>query len=190
MIKYPTKKTTVVNHSNSSGKLGMSLEEDINQTNTYYLTYGLANVHKKPTPVQVVTVNYPARNKAKIVEAYYKKPSTTDYNGVYQGYALDFEAKETNHVSLFSLKNIHQHQLEHLEDVQRHGAIAFLIIRFSRYNETYLLFYHQLEAFLKNNQRKSIPRTYLQEHAALISYSLTPPVDYLPVIKEALKNKE
>ncbi len=189
MIKYPTKKTTPLKQTNFNGKLGMSLEEDINQTNTYYLTYGLANIHKKPTPVQVVSVNYPARNKAKIVEAYYKKPSTTDYNGVYKGFALDFEAKETNHVSLFSLNYIHQHQLEHLKDVSNHGAIAFLIIRFSRYNETYLLFYQQLASFLQNNQRKSIPRSYFQEHAVLISYSLTPPVDYLPIIEQALKTR-
>ncbi len=189
MIKYPTKKTAYTNTSTNHGKLGMSLEEDINQTNAFYLIMGRANIHKKPTPIQVVSVSYPARNKAKIIEAYYQKPSTTDYNGVYKGYALDFEAKETNHPTYFSLKNIHEHQLQHLKDVQQHGAIAFLIIRFSRYNETYLIFYQQVESFMQTHQRKSIPRSYLQQSATLIPYSLTPPVDYLSVIDRTIQTR-
>jgi recombination protein U len=182
MINYPTRKKSAANSTFNNAKLGMSLEEDINQTNAYYLVHKLANVHKKPTPIQVVSVSYPARNKAKITEAYYKTPSTTDYNGVYKGYALDFEAKETKSKTAFSLKNIHQHQIDHLKDVSEHGAISFLIIRFSSYNETYLLYYDQLETFLKNNTRHSIPRSFFVEHALLIPYSLTPPVDYLSFI--------
>lgn len=182
MVNYPTRKKRIATSTSTSSNLGMSLEEDINQTNAYYLMHKMANVHKKPTPIQVVSVAYPARNKAKITEAYYKTPSTTDYNGVYQGYALDFEAKETKNKTAFALSNIHQHQLDHLKDVSNHGAIAFLIIRFSSYNETYLLYYRQLESFLATHTRKSIPRAYFVEHAQLIPYSLTPPVDYLSVL--------
>jgi recombination protein U len=182
MVNYPNKKNRTTNSTFSSSNLGMSLEEDINQSNAYYLVHGIANVHKKPTPIQVVSVAYPARNKAKITEAYYKTPSTTDYNGVYKGYALDFEAKQTKNKTAFSLKNIHQHQIDHLCDVSNHGAIAFLIIRFSMFNETYLLYYEQLEAFIKNNTRASIPRAYFIKYAQLIPYSLTPPVDYLSMI--------
>jgi recombination protein U len=48
------------------GKRGMNFEAEINATNTYYLMHGLAVIHKKPTPVQIVKVDYPKRSRAKI----------------------------------------------------------------------------------------------------------------------------
>lgn len=41
------------------GKRGMSLEDDLNDTIAYYLTHEIAVIHKKPTPVQIVSVDYP-----------------------------------------------------------------------------------------------------------------------------------
>ncbi|MEJ7548018.1 Holliday junction resolvase RecU, partial [Staphylococcus hominis] len=89
------------------GGRGMSLEKDIEQSNTFYLKSGIAVIHKKPTPVQIVNVHYPKRSKAVINEAYFRTPSTTDYNGVYNGYYIDFEAKETKNKTSFPLNNIH-----------------------------------------------------------------------------------
>ena len=83
---------------------GMTLEEDINASNEYYLTNQIAVIHKKPTPVQIVHVDYPHRSQAVIREAYFKIPSTTDYNGVYKGKYIDFEAKETKSETSFPLK--------------------------------------------------------------------------------------
>ncbi|MFZ0474539.1 MAG: Holliday junction resolvase RecU, partial [Halobacillus sp.] len=71
------KKTTFSNR-------GMTLEEDISVTNKYYLESQIAVVHKKPTPVQIVNVDYPKRSAAVIKEAYFKQASTTDFNGVYR----------------------------------------------------------------------------------------------------------
>jgi hypothetical protein len=45
---------------------GMTLEEDINETNEFYLEHGIASIHKKPTPVQIVQVDYPKRSAAVI----------------------------------------------------------------------------------------------------------------------------
>ncbi|MFG6257628.1 Holliday junction resolvase RecU, partial [Staphylococcus epidermidis] len=83
------------------GGRGMTLEKDIEQSNTFYLKSGIAVIHKKPTPVQIVNVHYPKRSKAVINEAYFRTPSTTDYNGVYNGYYIDFEAKETKNKTSF-----------------------------------------------------------------------------------------
>ena len=104
MINYPNGKKYNNNHNNTSASnRGMALEDDINATNKYYLETDIANIHKKPTPIQIVHVDYPARNMAKITEAYFKVPSTTDYNGVYRGKAIDFEAKECASKTAFPL---------------------------------------------------------------------------------------
>src|SRR5699024_9971007 len=47
------------------GSRGMTLEKDLDFANSYYLEHGRAVIHKKPTPVQIVNVDYPSRNKAK-----------------------------------------------------------------------------------------------------------------------------
>src|SRR5690554_2950891 len=90
-------------HKQSYSNRGMSLEEDINVTNQYYLTHDICVIHKKPTPVQIVKVDYPKRSAAVIKEAYFKQASTTDYNGLYKGHYLDFEAKETRNKTSFPL---------------------------------------------------------------------------------------
>ena len=188
MINYPNRKQNSNNpiKVKSHSYRGANLEEDLNQTNQYYLDLNKANIHKKPTPIMVVKVDYPSRNKAKIVEAYYKTPSTTDYNGIYRSKAIDFEAKETKSETAFPLKNIHPHQLEHMRNVEYHGGVSFLIIRFVYYNETYLLYIKDLDHFIQLNDRKSIPYTWIKENAYLIPFSLTPPIHYLNVLDETL----
>ena len=128
MINYPIKRKSLVKTTNYAN-LGMTLESDIEATNTYYLNHGIAVIHKKPTPVQVVNVSYPARNKAKITEAKFKTPSTTDFNGVYKGYYIDFDAKETNSTTSMPLKNVHPHQIEHLKNVSYMSAAKSIATR-------------------------------------------------------------
>lgn len=184
MVNYPTKKKTI--HpilQASTSKRGMNLEEDLNQTNQYYLDHDIAIIHKKPTPITVVSVHYPSRSQAKITEAYYKVASTTDYNGVFKGIAIDFEAKETQSKTAFSLSNIHDHQIKHMQSVFRHHGIAFLIVRFTSLNETYLLYIEDLIEFVKLNTRKSIPLSFFKDKGHTIDYHYLKPVDYLKVIQ-------
>jgi len=74
----------------------MELEEDINFANKYYLNNDIAVIHKKPIPIQIVEVNYPSRSSAMITKAFYKTPSTTDYNGLWNGKYIDFDKLAAN----------------------------------------------------------------------------------------------
>ncbi len=190
-MNYPNgdKKSPVVNRTpnHSYSNRGMTLEEDINVTNEYYLATNKANVHKKPTPIQIVKVHYPKRSAAVITEAYFQEKSTTDYNGVYRGKYLDFEAKETKNKTLFPLTNFHDHQFQHMESVLDHGGISFVIIRFTQYHETYLLTANILLEHWKqmlDGGRKSLPYRYIQEKGYLIPFKYQARVDYLKVIDQ------
>lgn len=187
-MNYPNKKKAV-RRKNNYANLGMTLESDIDLTNQYYLTHQIAVIHKKPTPIQVVDVSYPARNKAKIVEAYYRTPSTTDFNGIYKGKYIDFDAKETKSKTSFPFANIHAHQVEHLAEVDAHGGIAFLIIGWSHYKKYFLLSIKDLlplwEDSLKGG-RKSIPYKFFLDHCYEIPFGYQPRLDYLKVIDQLL----
>ncbi|WP_411841831.1 Holliday junction resolvase RecU [Salinicoccus sp. HZC-1] len=169
------------------GSRGMTLEKDLDLANRYYLERGRAVIHKKPTPVQIVNVDYPSRNKAKISEAYFKVPSTSDYNGLYRGKYIDFEAKETRNKSRFPFINIHEHQVEHMNQCYTHGGIVFIIIKFSMYDETYLLpfekFLHYWESFL-NDGRKSIRYTDVRTDSITLKTGINPRIDYLAAVDE------
>lgn len=187
LVNYPngmkTRKQTNITHGNR----GMSLEHDINETNQYYLTNNIAVIYKKPTPITVVKVDFKSRIDAVIKEAYYKTPSTTDYNGIYKGKYIDFEAKETKNTSFFPLSNIHPHQIEHLKKIEEHGGIGFLIVRFSNLNLTYFLDSSKLMSFLSHETRKSIPVSYFEKEGKRIEVKYAPRLDYLKILESIWK---
>lgn len=184
-LNFPNGFKVKVNKNINKANLGMDLETMINESNEFYLAVDKAIIHKKPTPIQIVKVNYPARNKAVITEAYYKTPSTTDYNGIYRGKYIDFEAKENHNKTLFPLANVHPHQVNHLKNIVRHGGIGFLIVAWNEYNEYYLL---PLDIFLKywehQENRKSIPYSTFKNEAFLIKEGFQPRLNYLSVVDE------
>lgn len=188
MINYPnSKKKYTKSTSQTTQQRGMSLEEDLNRTNDYYRFKDLAVVHKKPTPIQIVSVDYPSRNRAKITEAYFRQASTTDYFGVYKGYALDFEAKETKNKTLFPLTLLHDHQYDHLVHVTKHGALAFLIIRFYTLNETYLLLAKDLIQYRMEHTVRSLPISWIRSMGYEVHAHYQIPCDYLKVIDHIVK---
>lgn len=168
---------------------GMLFEEALNTSNEYYRLNDIAHIYKKPTPVQVVKVDYPSRNKAKIVEAYYKTPSTTDYNGIYKGKYIDYEAKETNNLS-FSFKHISSHQIEHLKNIDKHGGIAFIIIYYRRVEKVVLI---DIKDFMKlynlglEDEEKSIKYLKALEIGKEVNLKYSPPIDYLKALDEFYK---
>ncbi|MDR4948368.1 Holliday junction resolvase RecU [Neobacillus cucumis] len=178
----PDKKRKNGSYSNR----GMTLEEDLNETNQYYRERKIAVIHKKPTPVQIVQVDYPNRSAAVIKEAYFKLASTTDYNGVYKGKYIDFEAKETQNPTSFPLKNFHQHQIQHMEEVLNQGGICFVILRFTKFEQVYLLEAQHLLTYwerMKNGGRKSITKEEIEQKGHYIPLGFQPRIDYIKIIE-------
>ncbi|MGV3243950.1 Holliday junction resolvase RecU [Staphylococcus sp. 11261D007BR] len=171
------------------GGRGMSLEKDIEHANRFYRRNARAVIHKKPTPVQIVQVDYPKRSKAVIKEAYFRTPSTTDYNGVYKGVYVDFEAKETKNKTSFPLQNIHEHQVEHMEQVAQQGGCVFLMLRFVSLDEVYLLPFKHFTKFWKrynDDQKKSISVEEIRENSYYIPYQYQPRLDYLKAVDKLI----
>lgn len=191
LVKYPDGSVREIDEKKkkkekdfTKSNLGNDFETEINESNDYYRLKQIAVVHKKPTPVQIVKVDYPARNKAKIVEAYYKTPSTTDYNGIYKEKYIDFEAKSCRELN-FSFERIYDHQIRHLEQIDKMGGISFLIIEFSSIDEVYILpaklLVEKYEESLKGG-RKSIPYDYIKDNGVLVERGFAPRLAYLKAV--------
>ena len=165
----------------SAANRGMSLEEDINLSNEYYRDMGIALINKRPTPINIVKVDY--SKGARITDAYFEKQSTTDYNGVYKGKYIDFEAKNTKSETSFPLSNISEHQIIHLKNVIKHGGIAFFIICFQIKNEVYLLDASFVIEFYEKGGRKSIPYSVFKEKGVLIKQDYTPRLHYIDAVE-------
>ena len=192
MIKYPGGQSFIEENKKSSPKKekktllsaknrGMSLENDINISNEYYIEQDIAVITKRPTPINVVKVDY--SKGALITQAYFETQSTTDYNGVFQGRYLDFEAKSTKNNTSFPLSNITEHQIIHLERVLHHGGIAFFIIEFVNLNEYYLLDAKYVIDYYRNGKRKSIPYEEFKKVGHLITQGVRPRLHYLDIVK-------
>lgn len=170
----------------SHGNRGMNLEQDINLSNDYYRVNSLCLITKRPTPINVVEVDY--THGCTITNAYFEKQSTTDYNGVYKGKYIDFEAKSTQKVTSFPLSNISPHQITHLKNVIKNGGIAFFIIEFAKLNEVYLLDAKYVIHFYEHGERKSIPYEDVKINGHKIKIGFSPRLDYLEIIDKIYMN--
>ena len=186
--KKPNKscKFSLKSSSFSHGNRGMNLEEDINLSNEFYKQNNMCLITKRPTPINVVQVDY--SKGAIITNAYFEKQSTTDYNGVYRGHYIDFEAKSTIKKTSFPLANISKHQIEHLKRVLEHGGIAFFIVEFALLEKVYLIDASYVINFYENGDRKSIPYNAFLENGHEIKKGYAPRLDYLSIIKEIYVN--
>ncbi|WP_416349618.1 Holliday junction resolvase RecU [Mammaliicoccus lentus] len=193
-VSKNTSKVSRQNQTNYSkiqyGKRGMNLEEEIDKSNQFYRLEEIAVIHKKPTPVQIVDVDYPKRQKAVIKEAYFRKPSTTDYNGIYQGYYIDFEAKETKNKTSFPLNNIHDHQVSHMNQILKQKGICFLLIKFSYHDSVFLLPFRKFMVYwdrYKSGGKKSITKQEIERDGYLIPYQYRPRIDYIKIVDQLIK---
>lgn len=129
---------------NSRGLRGSTLEDMINHTNEYYREKGLALVQKIPTPITPIRID---KDSSQITLAYFEKDSTVDYIGVVQGVPVCFDAKECA-TDTFSLRNIHEHQINFMRDFETQEGVSFLVVMFTSRNELYYMRFAELERFL------------------------------------------
>ena len=185
-IKAPTaplkekKPVKAKRHIVSAANRGMVLENELNDSCLYYREKGMALIYKRPTPINIVKVDY--SHGATITQAYFETQSTTDYNGVYKGKYLDFEAKSTKSKTSLPLNNIAPQQVDHLEEVIRQGGIAFFIISIDLLNEVYLIDAKYISEFYRNKPRASIPVSEIKEKGHLIKEGYHPRLDFLPLV--------
>ena len=179
---YPGNSNRTYNKEISYKNRGMDLEYLIEQANDYYIANDLAYIYKKPTPIGVTKVSYQNGGK-RINDGYYKMPSTLDFNGLYKGKYIEFDAKVTENKTSFPISNVHDHQIKHIRNINNHGGIVFLIIQM---NEKYFLLPGEVFLnFIDNETRKSIPYEYLCENAFQIKITLKG-LDYLNVVDELI----
>ncbi len=166
----------------SSANRGMNLESEINLSNAYYKDKDICLITKRPTPINIVKVDY--SKGAKITHAYFEEQSTTDYNGVYRSRYIDFEAKNTKNKTSFPLSNITPNQIDHLKRVIAHGGIAFFIVSFESLNKVYLLDAQYVIDFYENGERKSIPVDCFNENGIEIKQGFNPRLDYIDAVNK------
>lgn len=179
-MKYPSniKKNTKTHIL--YGNRGMDLENSINLANDYYANNDIAFIYKKPTPIGIVDTGYENNNYI-IKKAYFKEPSTLDYNGLYKGKYIEFEAKETKNKTSFPLANIHEHQIKHIRNILRHNGIVFLIIKIN--NNVYLLKGMDFINYIDEHSRKSIEFNYINENGYIIKETFNG-LNYLEIVNK------
>ena len=169
------------------GLRGSVLEEMINRTNEVYEEKGIALIQKIPTPITPIEMN----SKKQITLAYFDKKSTVDYIGVVQGIPVCFDAKECA-VDTFSLQNIHEHQVNFMEEFEKQKGIAFFLIYYTHRDLFYYLPYEMLKFFwdrAMSGGRKSFrieelnPDYYLPKKNGIL-------VPYLDILSKDLEDRD
>lgn len=155
---------------------GMQLEHEIESSNRAYMLKGIAVIQKVATPFK------PLRDKqgnfSRLIPA---EKSTVDFIGCLNGRALAFDAKETKRPSL-PLANVHEHQTHYLLRYRDCGGHAFLLVRFVKERETFILPIKEFKKWVDsvpNGGRKSIPYTWFCENCETVRSKNGIMLDYL-----------
>ncbi|PEP96783.1 Holliday junction resolvase RecU [Bacillus wiedmannii] len=167
------------------GNRGMAFEKLINLSNEMYQREGVALINKRATPVKVLK-----SAGGRVLSGYYEAKSTVDYDGVYKGRAIAFEAKSTENPTRLDLKNIAQHQLDYLEKAEKMGAICFFLIEFSKDKSVFAVPLSVIQSYVRISHqpkgKKSIPRADFDIYGYLVEQTERALVDYLKYVDEAV----
>lgn len=170
------------------GLRGSTLEDMVNRTNDKYREKGLALIQKIPTPITPINIDKSTRH---ITLAYFDQKSTVDYIGAVQGIPVCFDAKESA-TTTFSLQNIHEHQVQFMEDFEKQQGIAFFLIYYTSEDLLYYLRFSDLKVFwdrARNGGRKSFRFDELNP-GYIIPKKKGVLVPYLDMIQKDLDERE
>lgn len=122
---------------------GTELEQIIEIANSQYRNKQIACINKVPTPTKILSNG----------KGFYSQKSTVDFAGtVIGGKFVCFDAKQTNQLNRFPLENIHDHQMEYMQEITWLGGIAFIIIYFKKLDEFYRLDFQYLKDYWNEYQ--------------------------------------
>ncbi len=182
---YPNNSKKVYNPNVCYDNRGMDLEYLINMACNFYIEKDIAYIYKKPTPIKIVKTSYNNAGK-RITDAFFELPSTLDFNGIYKGYYIEFDAKKTQNKTSFPLNNISKHQIKHIYNINNHGGIVFLIIEINQ--EYYVLEGTILLSFIKNETRKSIPYDFIKVKGHKIKLTING-LDFINIVDELIRRQ-
>lgn len=166
------------------GKRGQAFENLIDYTNNVYRNKGIALINKRPTPMKII-----GKTRGHQHICTFAEKSTVDYDGIYRGRAIVFEAKSVN-LKRLPLDVIPGHQASYLKKADAQGAISFLIVEIRPMREVYLVTNNMLQKYIREAEkggRKSIPLDDLEVYAELVDQGNGIPLDYLSVVDKLIE---
>lgn len=164
---------------------GQYFEKLIDRSSDDYSKMGLAKIEKRATPMVIIK-----RKPNGMFLCSFGKKSTVDYEGIYRSRSLQFEAKvvEEGDGTALRLRNIKDHQYDHLVECALYGAVCFLIVYFIQNDKIYVYPLERLKQAYRAAEeggRKSIPLAEFEQHGYEVKAGRVP-VDYLVAVDAML----
>ncbi|MCT4786599.1 Holliday junction resolvase RecU [Exiguobacterium aestuarii] len=164
--------------------LGKYLERLVIQSNRVYLLRQEAVIHQAHPEVKTI----------KGLKPFYNSKAGLDFYGVYDGKYITFDTKETGSKTSFPLENIKDHQYGTLINTEKQNGIAFFLVRFNYFGETYFLNAEQARRWWEQqnekNGRKSIPYKWFLENCKVVKRQSAVALDWLSIVREELGKRD
>ena len=155
---------------------GKDLEALVIQSNHVYRMRQEAVIHQAHAEVKTI----------KGMRPFYKSKAGLDFYGVYDGKYVTFDSKQTASKTSYPLDKIKHHQYNTVIETDKAGGIAFLLVRFSYWGETYYLSAEQLKHWWTQKERKSIPYQWFVDNCKVVRSQSAAALDWLSVVREEL----
>lgn len=170
-----------------NANLGKELEAFIEAAHEMYKVRGQAVIQKQHPEIVIQKIEPNEKGSPKITEGYVKEQGAPDYMGIVNGRGICFDAKECQSNTSFPIKNVKDHQVEYLQRYKNQGGFAFLIIRFTKLSETYIVPIDKFISWWKKSKdggRKSIPYEFFMMECEMVPVAGVSPCDYLPILRK------